>query len=356
MNTDTQNQTPSSNYDFDLPKELIAQHPTQNREDARLMVVDRQRGTIEHSHFRDIVDWLRRGDCLVLNETKVIPAKLIGYRTKTKGRWQGLYLEHDANTGVIKVLCKTRGRIQPGETVTLQDREGLDRAVVTMVAKMNGGCWAIKPQDEPSVDQFLQELGRVPLPHYIRDGNMTDADVRDYQTVYAREPGSVAAPTAGLHFTDRLLTQIIDAGVNICKVSLHVGTGTFRPIATDTIEDHQMHGEHGMINQSAVDLITSTRQSGGRIISVGTTSTRLLETAGRQQPLQPWSGSTDLYIRPGHQFRLVDGLITNFHLPRTTLLVLVRAFGGDQLVKRAYRQAIEHKYRFFSYGDGMLIV
>ena len=356
MNTDVSDQTRASNYDFDLPKQLIAQHPVLHREDARLMVVDRANNKIDHAHFRDVVDWFRENDCLVLNETKVILAKLVGYRTRTGGRWQGLYLEHDSNSGVIKVMCKTRGKIQPGETVTLQNREGLDSVVITMMAKLENGCWAIKPSDEMSIEDFLQQVGRVPLPHYIRDGNMTDADVEDYQTVYARQSGSVAAPTAGLHFTDRLLTRIIDAGVRICKVNLHVGTGTFRPIATESIEEHEMHGETGSIDQSAVDLIRRTRESGGRVIAVGTTSVRLLETAGQQEPLQPWSGSTSLYIKPGYSFRLVDSLITNFHLPRTTLLVLVRTFGGDPLIKRAYQEAIENQYRFFSYGDGMLVL
>lgn len=356
MNAEIQNETPSSDYDFDLPRELIAQQPTRNREDARLLIVDRAKQKVEHTHFRDLVDWLQRGDCLVLNETKVIHAKLVGYRTKTRGRWQGLYLEQDKESGLFKVMCKTRGKIQPGETVTLQDREGLDRGVVTLISKLGGGCWAIRSEDGLTVAEFLQQFGRVPLPHYIRDGNMTDADLEDYQTVYARAEGSVAAPTAGLHFTQRLLNQVIDAGVDICKVTLHVGTGTFRPIATETIEQHSMHGESGSVEQRTIDTIQRARHNGGRVIAVGTTSVRLLETVGKTEPPSAWSGTTDLYIRPGHQFRLVDGMITNFHLPRTTLLVLVRTFGGDALMKRAYAEAIENKYRFFSYGDGMLIV
>ncbi len=356
MNAETQPETPATQYDFDLPKELIAQQPTRNREDARLLVVDRSKQELEHAHFRDITDWLRPGDCLVLNETKVIHAKLVGYRTQTGGRWQGLFLERDETSGIIKVMCKTRGNIQPGETVTLQDRDGLDRVVVKLVAKLGGGCWALTPEDEMTTQDFLAQLGRVPLPHYIRDGNMTDADVDDYQTVYAKSEGSVAAPTAGLHFSERLLNRVIDAGVNLCKVTLHVGTGTFRPISTETIEGHQMHGESGEIGQSSIDLIQRTRKNGGRVIGVGTTSVRLLETVGSVDPTTAWAGTTDLYIRPGHEFRLLDGMITNFHLPRTTLLVLVRTFGGDKLIKQAYQEAIENKYRFFSYGDGMLIV
>jgi S-adenosylmethionine:tRNA ribosyltransferase-isomerase len=356
MNTETENRIPASEYDFPLPKELIAQHPLSNREDARLLVVDRQQKTIEHSHFRNLVDWLRPGDCLVLNETRVIPAKLSGHRTRSGGRWQGLYLDHDPQTGVIKVLCKTRGRLQPGETITLQDREGRQSIRLAVLARLEDGAWAVRPETGIPVAEFLEQLGRVPLPHYIRGGNMTDADVQDYQTVYARKPGSVAAPTAGLHFSDRLLTQVIDAGINICKVTLHVGIGTFRPIAGETIEDHRMHGESGTIDQSAINLIQATREQGGRIVAVGTTSVRLLETVAQHEPLRPWTGTTDLYIRPGFRFRMVDCLITNFHLPRTTLLVLVRTFGGDELIKEAYQQAIDQRYRFFSYGDAMLIL
>ena len=299
-------QTPSSEYDFDLPKNLIAQEPTRNREDARLLVVDRQRGTIEHAHFRDLTDWLRPGDGLVLNETKVLMAKLVGYRTKTKGRWHGLFLEQDPGSGVIKVMCKTRGKIEVGETVTLQDRDGMDRDVVKLVSKLGGGCWAIQPVENEPAEQWLQRLGRVPLPHYIRDGNMTDSDVTDYQTIFAKNNGSVAAPTAGLHFSDRLLNRVIDRGVDVCKLTLHVGTGTFRPISTETIEEHAMHGESGEIDQSAMDLLKQTRERGGRVIAVGTTSTRLLETAGaRPDPYQAWAGTTDLYIRPGHKFNFV---------------------------------------------------
>ncbi|MGI9518449.1 MAG: tRNA preQ1(34) S-adenosylmethionine ribosyltransferase-isomerase QueA [Pirellulaceae bacterium] len=356
MNSEVAGQTPAEQYDFQLPKELIAQQPTRNREDARLMIVDRARQSIAHAHFRDLSDYLRPGDCLVLNETKVILAKLVGYRTSTGGRWQGLYLDHDRQSDVIKVMCKTRGRIQPGETVTLQDREGLDRMRLTMVTRLDNGCWAVRVESMDSLEQFLEQVGRVPLPHYIRDGNMTDADVEDYQTVYARSPGSIAAPTAGLHFTDRLLGKLVQSGINVCRITLHVGTGTFRPIATETIEEHQMHAEFGSITQPAIDVMQSSRDSGGRIIAVGTTSVRLLETLGQSLPLQPWQGPTDLYIQPGFQFRVVDAVITNFHLPRTTLLVLARAFGGNELMVEAYRQAIEQKYRFFSYGDAMLIL
>jgi S-adenosylmethionine:tRNA ribosyltransferase-isomerase len=356
MSADIKTSTNVSEYDFDLPKELIAQHPLANREDARLMLIDRKSDSISHGHFRDLPDYLNDGDCLVLNETRVIPAKLVGFRDKTKGRWDGLYLEHDADSQVIRMLCKTRGKLQPGELVTLQDRDGIDRVQIRMVTRIGGGCWAAICEGETTVDELIEMVGRIPLPHYIRRGNMTDADVNDYQTVYARNPGSVAAPTAGLHFTERLLKKVAERGVRICRVTLQVGTGTFKPISTDIVEQHEMHSERGEISQATAGVINETRSSGGRVIAVGTTSVRVLETVGASSPMRAWSGETDLYIRPSHQFQVVDGMITNFHLPRTTLLVMVRAMGGDALVRRAYAEAIKNRYRFFSYGDAMLIV
>jgi S-adenosylmethionine:tRNA ribosyltransferase-isomerase len=210
-------------------------------------------------------------------------------------------------------------------------------------------------QDLP-LAEILQRIGRVPLPHYIRGGNMVDSDVADYQTVYAKHAGSIAAPTAGLHFTSPLLRRIIDRGVRIAAVTLHVGLGTFRPLECDDIDQHTMHAEHGVISESAAEIINETRSAGGRVIAVGTTTARILESATRQNRILPWNGSTDLFIKPGFQFQIVDGLITNFHLPRTTLLVLVRTFGGDDLIRRAYEEAVREKYRFFSYGDAMLIL
>ena len=354
--------TPSSNdihsadhYDFELPKELIAQHPVRNREDARLMTVTRSSSEIDHFHIRDLPEILRPGDCLVLNNTKVIPAKLVGFRTQTGGRWTGLFLEADGQ-GNWKMLCKTRGRIKPGETVTLRDSEGVERATLTLLARLDSGEWVGKPDMEGTTDEILQKVGRIPLPHYIRDGNMVDADRKDYQTVYAKEVGAVAAPTAGLHFTKPLVKKLIDMGVNIAQVTLHVGVGTFRPMTSDSISDHEMHSEWGTISQASVDLINRSRDAGGRVIAVGTTSVRVLETAAADGTLSPWSGDTNLFIQPSYQFKIVDGLLTNFHLPRSTLLVLVRTFGGDELMKRAYEAAVEEQYRFFSYGDAMLIV
>jgi S-adenosylmethionine:tRNA ribosyltransferase-isomerase len=347
---------PATDYDFELPKQLIAQHPLAKREDAKLMIVNRRDDSISHSWFRDLPNWMNEGDCLVLNETRVVPARLVGFRKKTGGRWHGLYLEHDEETQIVRLLCKTRGKIEPGETVVLQDREGNDSLELHLVSRMPGGAWAAVIDGETTAGQMLDRAGRVPLPHYIRGGNMVDADLEDYQTVYARNPGSVAAPTAGLHFSEPLLAALIDNGVRIARVNLHVGTGTFKPMTSEFIDDHEMHAEKGVLGRKAFSLIEETRARQGRVFVVGTTSVRLLETAALDGNLQPWEGETSLFIRPGHQFRAVDAMITNFHLPRSTLLVLVRTFGGDSLVRRAYSEAVEARYRFFSYGDAMLIV
>lgn len=341
-------------YDYELPKELIAQHPLANREDARLMTIDRQMAAIDHRYIRDLDQLLNRGDCLVLNNTKVVPAKLVGYRTRTRGRWQGLFLEAD-ESGHWRVLCKTRGKAQAGEKITLQDRHGTERMTVDLVARLDDGSWVIKPSAKGTPEEILEMVGRVPLPNYIRSGNMVDADLMNYQTVFAKKSGAVAAPTAGLHLTKLLLNRIIDAGVQIAQVTLHVGIGTFRPVTVDDLSNHKMHFERGSIDQKSVDLINQTRSLGGRVIAVGTTSVRVLETAGANGDLSPWSGETELFIRPPYQFKTIDGLLTNFHLPRSTLLVMIRTFGGDELMQRAYAEAIEEKYRFFSYGDAMLI-
>ncbi|MEQ1902730.1 MAG: tRNA preQ1(34) S-adenosylmethionine ribosyltransferase-isomerase QueA [Pirellulaceae bacterium] len=343
-----------SHYDFDLPKNLIAQQPLERRDDARLLVVDRAQGTIEHQHVRDLPEVLASGDLLVLNDSRVIPAKLVGFRARTRGRWQGLFLENEH--GVWKVLSKTRGKLEPGEEVILQDRKGQESLTLVMVAKLSGGAWAAMPQSDRPFLELLEQVGRVPLPHYIREGNMMDEDVRRYQTVYATKPGSVAAPTAGLHMTKPLIEKLINSGKGITRVTLHVGLGTFKPMATELLAQHEMHFEWGQIDEKAIRQIEQCQTAGKRVIAVGTTSVRVLETAARQLPLVPWEGNTDLFIRPGFDFRLINGLLTNFHLPRSTLLVLVRTFGGDELIRHAYEVAVAEKYRFFSYGDAMLVL
>ncbi len=355
----------SDHYDFELPKELIAQEPLPVRTDSRLLYVNRSEESINHLHFRDIDSLLEPGDCLVLNDTRVIPAKLVGKRQQTGGRWEGLIVGSDDKHW--KMMARTRGRIQPGETVLLQDRNGKPRFELLLVARLDDGNWVGRPLTQPgetndvhlhglNLSQLLQIIGRVPLPYYVRGGNMVDADVADYQTVYAQKEGAVAAPTAGLHFTQSLLKRLINRGINIATVTLHVGAGTFRPLSTDQLEQHRMHSESGSISQSAADTINRCRQNRKRVIAVGTTSVRLLESAGRDGPIRAWEGETDLFIKPGFPFQVIDGLLTNFHLPRSTLIVLVRTFGGDELIKQAYEEAIAEKYRFFSYGDAMLIM
>lgn len=342
-------------YDYELPKELIAQDPLPNRTDSRLMVVHRATGEIEHSHFRDLGSHLRKNDCLIFNDSKVIPAKLVGRRVQTGGRWHGLFLEANPS-GIWKILCKTRGKLQPGEKVSIESRTGIPLFELEMLARLNDGEWAVKPVSDRPWHELLEEAGQIPLPHYIRGGAMKDSDVKNYQTVYAKKPGAVAAPTAGLHFSKDLLIALKEFGVGIGSATLHVGIGTFRPVKVSRLDDHEMHSERGEIDQATIDKIKSCRANDGRVVAVGTTSVRVLESVAQQDELRPWSGETNLFIKPPYQFRLVDALITNFHLPKSTLLVLIRCFGGDELMKEAYRQAVKEKYRFFSYGDAMLIV
>ena len=345
-------------FDFDLPEERIALRPARPRDSARLLVVKPDEG-LEEAIVHDLPDLLRPEDVLVINDTRVIPAKLVGYRQTTGGRWHGLFLESDEHN-LWRILCKTRGKLQPGDEIVLQDLEMRDAFSLRMVAKMPGGEWIVQPQDQDEdvlPFDLLQRVGRVPLPHYIRHGQMVEADRQTYQTVYAKRPGSVAAPTAGLHLTDELLRQLGDRGLEICRVTLHVGMGTFRPIATATLDEHIMHTEWCEVSRDAARRIAERRESGGRVVAVGTTSVRVLESAAASKGvLSAWKGETDLFIRPPYRFKVVDSLMTNFHLPRSTLLVMVRTFGGDQLMRRAYQEAIEQEHRFFSYGDAMLIV
>ena len=348
--------------DYELPPELVAQEPLRHRADARLLVVDRARQALDHRHIRDLPELLASGDRLVLNDTKVIPAQLRGTRLETGGRWQGLFLGALAN-GDWKLVCKTRGKLREPEPIMLLDREGRPAAKLWLVERLDEGEWRAKLDEPQDAYALLDRVGRVPLPPYIRGGQMVDDDVERYQTVYARRPGAVAAPTAGLHFTPQLLRQLAGRGVEISAVTLHVGAGTFRPIAVDDPADHPMHAEWGELTEVAAREINQTRAAGGRIVAVGTTATRVLESAAAassdasaRPELAPWSGETSLYIRPPYDWRAVDALLTNFHFPRTTLLLLVQAFGGTELIRRAYAGAIEQQYRFYSYGDAMLIV
>lgn len=342
-------------YDYELPRHLIAQAPLPNRADARMLVVDRAAGAISHRHVRDLPEILLPNDCLVLNDTKVVPARLTGFRTATGGHWEGLFLESTSD-GLWRVLSKTRGRLLPGETVTLMNAEGEQDIQLRMGASLGEGLWAVRPESDEDTFALLDRVGRIPLPPYIRKGEMVDSDRQTYQTVFARMPGAVAAPTAGLHFTEPLLRRLEKAGVVPAWLTLHVGVGTFRPVASPTLAEHRMHSEWGSLSQESLKKIEYCRQRGGRVVAVGTTCVRVLETAAQDGTLRPFSGTTDLFIRPPYRFRAVDVLMTNFHLPRTTLLVLVRTFGGDELIRRAYEEAIREEYRFYSYGDTMLVL
>jgi S-adenosylmethionine:tRNA ribosyltransferase-isomerase len=344
-----------SRYDYELPRDLISQRPLAQRVDARLMVVDRGRRTLAHHYVRDLPELLSPPDCLVVNETRVVPARLIGVRTQTGGAWEGLFLASES-AGRWRLLAKTRGKPLVGEAIRLTNRRGVEDVALRLVERLPGGVWIAEPELHEPTFEVLERVGRVPLPHYIRGGEMTEDDRHAYQTVYARHAGSVAAPTAGLHFSQALLARLEQSGVRVCRLVLHVGLDTFRPIAVEALSEHAMHSERGEIDEEAVETIHAARAAGGRVVAVGTTSVRVLETAALAGELQPWSGSTSLFIRPPYWFRTVDALMTNFHLPRTTLLVLVRTFGGDELVMRAYEEAIRERYRFYSYGDAMLIV
>lgn len=342
-------------YDYELPKDQIAQFPLENREDAKLMVVNRHDATIEHFHIRDLPSILTDQDCLVQNNSRVVPAKLNGIREQTGGRWTGLFLEEDKNK-TWRMLAKTRGKVHVGETIKLIDRDGQEYCELEMMAKLEDGSWIAKCSIESPAFETLEHFGSVPLPHYIRNGNMVDDDLVNYQTVYAKENGSVAAPTAGLHFTSHLLDRLQSKNITINEVTLHVGIGTFRPISDENLESHKMHSEWGEITSAVVESINKTQRHGGRVIAVGTTSVRVMESAASDGTLKPWHGKTDLFIRPPYEFKAVDGLLTNFHLPRSTLLVLVHTFGGDELMRSAYETAVAEGYRFFSYGDAMLIL
>lgn len=357
-------------YDYELPERLIAQTPLPDRTAARMMVVDRATQTISHMHVRDIVKFLRPNDALVLNDTKVVPARLMGKREKTEGRWEGLFLQYDPK-GLWEIMSKTRGKLQPGERIALQNPEGAYKRFLEVVARTEAKTLIVKPLLEEGEDSFtfLDKVGWTPIPPYIRSGRMKPSDRLDYQTVYARIPGAVAAPTAGLHFTKELLVEIQKQGVAICPITLHVGAGTFKPISVTKLSDHHMHSEYATITDKVVQTLKERKSRGGRVFAVGTTSVRTLESASNvlddgtvdssgqnDKELQAFSGATNLFIRPPYKFKTVDAMLTNFHLPKSTLIILVRTFGGDELLKRAYEEAIAEDYRFYSYGDAMLIL
>ena len=343
-------------YDYVLPTELIAQEPLPDRSDARLLVVDRSTQSFEHRHIKDLPQFFQPQDCLVLNDTKVIPARLVGKRTRTGGRWEGLFLQ-PVEPNLWQVLGKTRGKMQPGETVLLHSPDGQNELNIEIVANNEDGTWVVKPRLAGNITGtpvlLLDQIGWTPIPPYIRGGKPLAYDKERYQTVYAAHAGSVAAPTAGLHLTPELLETVKQQGTAITSVTLHVGVGTFKPITAENIEEHHMHSEWCSLSAKTAATLRQCRAGGGKIIAVGTTSVRTLESAS--DSLKPFEGATSLFIRPPYHFRNVDMLLTNFHFPKSTLLILVRTFGGDELIREAYLEAIRQKYRFFSYGDAMLI-
>ncbi len=334
---------------FDLPQELIAQDPLEDRSASRLLVLHKESGEITHRHFRDITEYLKPGDCLVINDTKVIPARLFGIKEGTGAKIEVLLLKRREND-IWETLVKPGKKARPGTRLEFGD--GLLKAEVIGVE--DEGNRLIQFHYDGIFEEILDQLGQMPLPPYITHQLK---DKNRYQTVYAKHDGSAAAPTAGLHFTKELLAQIEDMGVTIAHVTLHVGLGTFRPVKVENVLDHHMHSEFYVVEEEEAEKINKAKAAGGRVICVGTTSCRTLESAtGEDGILKAGSGWTDIFIYPGYQFKILDALITNFHLPESTLVMLVSALAGREHVLNAYQKAIEEKYRFFSFGDAMLIL
>lgn len=347
-----------NDFDYHLPEELIAQHPADKRENSRLMVIDRENGTVDHKHFYNILEYLNPGDCLVLNNSKVLPARLFGIKENTGAKIEFLLIKRKAGD-IWETMVRPGKRLHPGDVVSFSEDGKLKAEVL---AYGDDGTRIVKFLYEGVFLEILDEIGKIPLPPYIeRESDGEDKD--RYQTVYCKEEGSVAAPTAGLHFTKELLEEAVKKGIKLAYVTLHVGIGTFRPVKCETIEEHKMHFEEYHIDAENAEIINSTKKSGGKIISVGTTSTRTIESAARKVEgdgkgyvVEPGHGNTDIFIYPGYEFKIVDHLITNFHLPKSTLLMLISALYNREAILKIYKEAVEEKYRFFSYGDAMIIL
>ena len=339
----------TADFYFDLPQELIAQDPLEDRSSSRLMVLDRKTGEIEHHIFKEVIDYLNPGDCLVVNNTKVIPARLFGSKEGTEAKIEILLLKRKEND-VWETLVKPGKKAKPGTRISFGDGL-LTGEVIDVVEEGNR---LIKFTYDGIFEEILDQLGQMPLPPYITHQLK---DKNRYQTVYAKHDGSAATPTAGLHFTSELLEAIKAKGVNIAHVTLHVGLGTFRPVKVEDVTNHHMHSEFYIVEEDQAKLINETKQRGGKIVSVGTTSCRTLESATDDQGvLHAGSGWTDIFIYPGYQFKMIDRLITNFHLPESTLLMLVSALAGKDNIMAAYEEAVKERYRFFSFGDAMMIL
>lgn len=342
------NNLKTSDFYYDLPEELIAQTPLEPRDSSRLLTLNKKTGGIAHRHFYDIADCLNPGDCLVLNDSRVLPARLYGTRDGTGARVEFLLLTHREGD-VWEVLTGPGRRAKPGSKFTFGG--GLLHAEILEV--IEDGNRLARFSYEGNFYEILDQIGQMPLPHYIKE---EISDNERYQTVYSKEVGSAAAPTAGLHFTPELLRKLRDKGVGLAFVTLHVGLGTFRPVTAEKVTEHKMHAEHYYLPKKAADLINRTKENGGRIIAVGTTSCRTLEAVGTKEGcIRESAGWTDIFIYPGYRFKVLDGLITNFHLPESTLIMLVSALAGYDHIMNAYRVAVREKYRFFSFGDAMFI-
>ena len=338
----------TSDFYYDLPKELIAQDPLEDRSASRLMHLNKETGEYEHGHFRDILKYLKPGDCLVINDTKVIPARLYGSKVGTDAAIEILLLKRREND-IWETLVKPGKKCKVGTVISFGDGI-LTGEVVDIVDEGNR---LIQFHYDGIFEEILDQLGEMPLPPYITHKLQ---DKNRYQTVYAKHEGSAAAPTAGLHFTKELLQQVQDAGVKIAHVTLHVGLGTFRPVKVEDVTQHHMHSEFYVVEEDQAKLINDTKAAGGRVIAVGTTSCRTLESAtGEDGILEAGSGWTEIFIYPGYRFKMIDGLITNFHLPESTLVMLVSALAGKEHIMAAYEEAVREKYRFFSFGDAMMI-
>jgi S-adenosylmethionine:tRNA ribosyltransferase-isomerase len=338
-------------FDYHLPEELIAQYPLSERDSSRLMVLDRHTRAIQHTTFPQLTEFLSSGDLVVLNNTKVIPARLIGRKEGTSGKIEVLLLSSKAE-GLWEALVKRSSRVKPGTKLVFGD----GRLVAEVLDKTESQSRLIRFDHNGDLRELLDEFGQPPLPPYIKRA-VEDSDRNRYQTIYAKRNGAVAAPTAGLHFTESVFASIKAKNINMVELTLHVGLGTFQPVRSENIEEHHLHAEVFEITREAAQQINETKMSGGKVVAVGTTSVRAIESSvdanGR---IFPRSGSTDIFIYPGYKFRVVDALVTNFHLPRSTLLMLVSAFAGREFIMEAYNEAVKGKYRFYSYGDSMLIL
>lgn len=336
-------------FDYDLPRELIAQTPIKKRDSSRLLELDRQTGEMQDKHFYDIIDQLNPGDAVVMNNSRVMPARLYGVKPETGGHAEVLLL-HNTEGDEWETLMKPAKRAKVGTVISFGD----GKLTATVTAEKEDGIRMIEFHYDGIFMEILESLGETPLPPYIKE-KLDDPD--RYQTVYAKENGSAAAPTAGLHWTKELLQKVQDKGIKLVYLTLHVGLGTFRPVEEDNIDDHKMHSEFYRLDEDAAKTLNEVRQNGGRIIATGTTSIRTLETIGSKfdGEIKPDSGWTDIFIKPGYQWKVVDAFITNFHLPKSTLVMLVAAFTGRDMILKAYQHAIDEKYRFFSFGDAMFI-